>query len=196
MTMNPRSLDDAFLGRCSAWTVRPLDNASFGRLVPRKKAPLDDASLGQCVPWTMRPLDGASLGRLLPWMTRLLDGASLGRWLPWMTRLLDNAYLTGVHVPTLDCIEAAANHNNKFLKLRLPDTWTTSRMPSLQPLHSEEWNVWDCAIYWTFRPCKRCIVHRTLRTRDTLCKGSMILEKLYVIRVYIQRRIVKSPKSA
>ncbi len=148
--------------------------------------PLDGSSLGKRLPWMTRPLDNASLGRRIPRKIAPLDDASLGLCIPRKMAPLDDASL----------IEAAANHNNKFLKLRLPDTWTTSRMPSLQPLHSEEWNVWDCAIYWTFRPCKRCIVHRTLRSRDTLCKGSIILEKLYVIRVYIQRRIVKSPKSA
>jgi len=78
-------LDDASLGRCVSWTMRPLDDSS------------------QCVPWTMRPLYDATLGRCDPWTMRLLDDATLGRCVSWTMHPLDDASLER-YVPLTQCI--------------------------------------------------------------------------------------------
>jgi hypothetical protein len=61
-----RSLDDAFLGRCLAWTMRPLDNVSLWQCVPLTMPLLDNAFLGRFVPRKMAPLDDASLRHCVP----------------------------------------------------------------------------------------------------------------------------------
>jgi hypothetical protein len=51
--------------------MHPWDDASLGRCVPWTIRPLDDATLGRCILWTMPSLDDASIGRCDQWWANL-----------------------------------------------------------------------------------------------------------------------------